>query len=742
MKCPPALPEELDRLRALAEYGFHEGRPVPSLDPVVRVAARAFAAPVSAVNIIGSDQVFFAASTGTPGAGAVDMRRDVSFCAHAITQDQVMVVPDAARDERFHDNPLVTGPFALRFYAGIPLRSATGHALGALCVIDNKPRDDFSEDDREHLRELARMASDRLELQRLTILAQRNQPRFSTMAGQSPTPVICFDDVGSVVAWNDAAASLHGYAPAEMLGSPMAMLVAPHDRPALQHMLKQMVSGEPLPAAMARLELRGSRKNGEEFMLELAPFRWQEHDQPRFSAILQDVSERHEQARELRRLASVDSLTGLGNRHALRQMLEALLSSGRSAAVVAIGIDHFRDVNNTLGPAVGDELLREVARRLRYVVAADHVLTRIGGDEFAVLLADVADPAPARHLADAAAVSIADPFTVEGHEIRLASSAGIAVGPLHADDALELIANAELALAHAKSGGRRRSFVFVPALRMEAVARRQYDLELHRAVGRGELLLHFQPQFRLGDGALAGAEALVRWQHPQRGLLSPAAFLPALEAGPLAATVGEWILDAACAQAAAWHARGAALRIAVNLFQAQFRVGDLAAMVIAAIERHGLPPQCLELEITENIALNHDDVVLEPLRQLRWHGVGIAFDDFGTGYASLSLLKRYPLTRIKIDRSFVQSMMESRPDGTVVRAILDMARSFGIATTAEGIETPAQHDWLREEGCDEGQGYLFGRAMSEAEFAAAFLDALSEDAAVSPRRSRPSGRPG
>jgi EAL domain-containing protein (putative c-di-GMP-specific phosphodiesterase class I) len=252
---------------------------------------------------------------------------------------------------------------------------------------------------------------------------------------------------------------------------------------------------------------------------------------------------------------------------------------------------------------------------------------------------------------------------------------------------------------------------------MEAAARHLYGMELHRAVANGEFLLFYQPQVSLRDGSLRGAEALIRWQHPQRGLLSPAAFLPSLEGGPLAAIVGAWILDEACAQAAYWRRNGAPdLRMGVNLFGAQFRMGNLVTQVLEALERHGLPAEALELEITENIVLNHDDTVLSTLQSLRSYGVGIAFDDFGTGYASLSLLKTYPLSRIKIDRTFVIGMLETQQDLSVIRAILDMARSFDLETIAEGIETSAQRDRLRVERCNEGQGYLFAKPMPSRQF--------------------------
>ncbi len=613
MKCPPILPTEPERLKALSEYGLGDEIALPSLDSVVRIAARMFDMPVAAVNMIGSDHVFFAASIGV---GEVDMSRDASFCAHAIAQDGVMVVPDTTSDERFHDNPLVKGSAGVRFYAGVPLFSPNGLALGALCVLDSKPHKDFSEDDRARLRELATMASDRLELRRIEVSAERIVRPYGS---------------------HDAVATYEG------------------------------------------------------------------------------------ETKELYRLANFDMLTGLANRGRFFREVEEALARALNVAVVMIDLDGFKDVNDTLGHAVGDHILQEVAQRLESHVGSTGVVARIGGDEFALLLNEVADPQQALKISNIANEGVAKPMLIDGQEIRIAASCGVALAPLHTINPVELLGNADLALCRAKTNGRGRSLVFEPSLRMEAAARRIYGMEIHRAVKQGEFILVYQPQIRLSDGALTGAEALIRWLHPVRGLLTPAAFLPALERGPLAATVGSWVLDEACAQAALWRRSGMeTFRMGVNLFGAQFRGGDFAAEVMETLDKHGLPPSALELEITENIVLDHDDVVLEKLRDLRAFGVGIAFDDFGTGYASLSLLKRYPLTRIKIDRSFVDGMLVSKKDASVVQAILDMARAFDLETIAEGIEREPERESLLSQGCTEGQGYLIGKPMLASQFADTF----------------------
>ncbi len=626
MKCPPPLPSETERLRALSEYGLDARRALPSLDPVVRIASRMFNMPVSAINMIGSDHVFFAASTGFE---ETDMRRDVSFCAHAVLQDDVMVVPDARLDERFHDNPLVCGAASIRFYAGVPLNSPEGHPLGALCVIDTEPHTDFSEEDKDRLRELARMASDRLELRRVEVNAERARK---------------ISDLASVERQTHLAAPRAGAEPAPM---------------------------------------------------------------------------RHDE--DARKFTGFDPLTGLANRGVFYRRVEEVLARPCPAAILMLDLDGFKDINDTLGHAIGDAILRELAARLERTADPCDTVARLGSDEFAILQQDVGDLAQATEFAQLALARIAEPFHIGGQELRLTASCGVAIAPLHAHEALELVGNADLALVKAKAVGRGRVSVFAPNLRLEAVARRLYGMELHRAVAKGEFLLFYQPQINLATGALTGAEALLRWRHPQLGLLAPAAFLPSLEGGPLAATVGSWVLNEACGQAAFWRRSGLHdFRIAVNLFGAQFREGDLAAEVAQTLARHGLPPEALELEITENIVLNHDAAVLEMLQRLRAQGVGISFDDFGTGYASLSLLKTHPITRIKIDRSFVSGMLDSNRDATVIRAIVDVARSFDLNTIAEGIETDAQREWLLAEHCEEGQGYLFGRPLPAQQFAQAF----------------------
>lgn len=720
MRCPSALPDERERLEALAQYGLTSERPLPSLDPVVQIAAHVFDAPVAAVNMIGRDEVFFAASTGV---GACDMGRDVSFCAHAITQDDVLVVEDARIDARFHDNPLVTGPAQIRFYAGAPVRSPEGHALGALCVIDSRPRGFFSGEERARLKEMAKLVSDRLELRRLEVAGQDSLRAFEKIALTSPNAILCLDRAAIVTAMNPAAEAAFGCEAAGSVGKGVEQLLPAWGESTVRARLARE-DRSCKPGVEASEDLIGLRADGSRFPLEVVSSSIAAGEEPNLMLVLRDVAEQRHQEDELFRLANFDPVSGLPNRQMFETRLGDLADGERPVAVLAIGLARLQEINDTLGRDSGDAILGKIAQRLSSSLRGSDVVGRLGSDEFGICLAGVGDPLRASEAAAVAMAAVGQPIWAEGGEIRLEAYAGIALCPSHGSDPAELLGNASLALQEARKGVAGGSSLFVPALRMHAVARRKFDAELHRAVEREELQLYYQPQVRLSDGRLTGAEALLRWNHPERGVLSPAAFLPALEASSLSAVVGNWIIDKACAQAAVWRrALAPDFRISINLFAAQFRCGRLRAIVNEAMERYGLPGGAVELEITETTVLDDEALFLPLLEGLSEDGVQIAFDDFGTGFASLSLLARYPLTHLKIDKSFVQKAFSSDRDRAIVEAITRLAHELRLEVIAEGVESARYLQFCKDIGCDEAQGFFIGRPAPPAQFSAAWSSA-------------------
>lgn len=420
-------------------------------------------------------------------------------------------------------------------------------------------------------------------------------------------------------------------------------------------------------------------------------------------------------------LAHKDALTGLHNRASFQERLQEMLArakrTGSEVAVLCLDLDRFKAVNDTLGHPVGDALLRKVAERLQGTVREGDVVARLGGDEFAVLQADSLQPQAAETLAARLIDLLARTYLVDGHMLNIGTSVGVALSPSDAADADELMKRADLALYRAKSDGRGTFRFFEPGMDARMKARRSLELDLRRALALKEFTLAYQPQIDLATNTITGFEALIRWEHPERGTVQPADFIPLSEEIGIITPIGEWVLRTACKEAAGW---AKPVSIAVNLSPVQFRSPKLVEIVMSALARSGLEPGRLELEITESALLANTETVLTTLNTLRALGVRISMDDFGTGYSSLSYLRKFPFDKIKIDRSFVSGMADNEDCGAIVRAVAGLGASLGIKTTAEGVETPEQLAAIRAEGCSEVQGFLTGRPMAAA-MAAALL---------------------
>ena len=436
---------------------------------------------------------------------------------------------------------------------------------------------------------------------------------------------------------------------------------------------------------------------------------------------VRDQRERLRAETEMRRLADCDPLTGLANRQRFNDTLEQMITSrrvdGRDFALLSLDLDRFKYVNDAHGHAAGDALLMRVAGRLAAVVRDGTMVARIGGDEFSILAKDHGDEQGIRALADRVVEVLSRPFLIDGQIHEIGASVGVALAPGDGDTASALIRSADLALYRAKEDGRGVYRMFEPGMNARMQARRSLELALRRAAARQEFLLHYQPQVDTVTGAFVGAEALIRWMDPERGMVSPLEFIQVAEETNLIVGIGEWVLHTACAEAATWPAH---LTIAVNLSPVQFRDPRLFSIVVAALEESGLAPQRLELEITESALIDDETAVLALLQGFKQLGVMISLDDFGTGYSSLSHLSRFPFDKIKIDRSFVSRAPDDRDSAAIVRAIVSLGTSLGIATTAEGVETERQRKFVADAGCDRIQGYLYARPTPAALMPSAF----------------------
>ena len=709
MRYAPLLLNETDRLATVAQYELKEDDSELHLDAIVELACKLFDVPIVLVSIVERSRQFFSARKGLD---VCETGRDVSFCTHALELDDILVVPDAKLDSRFARNPLVLGDPFIRFYAGMPLVAPNGHALGTLCIIDRRPRNGLSTQDRQHLKALSTLVLDKLEVRRLSVAHRAGQTRFEQIAATSPDGIICANHQGRVTFWNAACERLFGFKAAQAVGSSLELIVPPRMRSAHGSGLQRVAAGETPRLLGTTVELDACHEDGREFPVELSLSMWQEDGQASFGAIIRDMTTRRADEERLFQLAHIDSLSGLPNRGVLLSRMAECLDRKEPFALLMLDLDGFKDVNDTLGHRAGDQVVKEVAQRLLSCARSIDTVARLGGDEFAVLMPEETTLSEIEHAAQCMLKTVAAPLSVDAHLSHVTASIGIAMYPDDGADVGDLLSAADLAMYEAKAQGRNCVRFFNSRLKDKVLTRRALEGEIRRAIEHQEFELFYQPQIRLADQALVGLEALLRWRHPTEGLLPPIRFIAAIESGAFAAEVGQWVMATACAYAVELRKVLPDLIMGVNLFGAQFQSGLLANDVMAVLKATGLTPQALEIEITENIILAHDELVLSPLRTLHQLGVGIAFDDFGTGYASLSLLKRYPLTRLKIDRSFVTEICNDEADAAIVKAVIFLADKLKLQVIAEGVETLEQCDFLQKCGCRQVQGYLYGKPMS------------------------------
>jgi diguanylate cyclase (GGDEF)-like protein/PAS domain S-box-containing protein len=552
------------------------------------------------------------------------------------------------------------------------------------------------------------------------LLGRIAENRFQRIAMSLGDGLVCTDSNYRITVWNPGATAIFGYGPDEMTGQPFDKICAAN------------MEADPFSIDNAGalgtgkvIEFDARRRSGEVFPVEASFSGWQGADGLQYGAILRDISVRKREAEKIRYLAEHDTLTGLANRHTLEARLASMIATaevnGTEVALLIVGLESFQHINDLLGHANGDLVLRAVSDRLTSEIGSAGVVARLSGDEFAIAAFCADSLASIDQLAKRVMARFDTPVTTGSRSHRVKVSIGAADYPTNGSNADELLSNSHLALRRAKAGKRGGYMLFEAGIRQELETRLTLEVELALAAERGEFELFYQPQVHLGSGELIGAEALIRWRHPVRGLVSPGEFIPVANTSSISERISAWVLETACRQARAWEKAGLAVRVGVNLSPSQLHYGDLAKSVADVLATTGLTPSLLELEVTEDIVILDEKKVLETFRRIQELGVRVVFDDFGTGYASLSYLKKFPLDGLKIDRSFVLDLLSHPDDAAIVSSTIVLSKQLGLSIIAEGIENRATADFLATMGCEEGQGYFFGRPMPASEFERRFL---------------------
>ncbi|MGB6487745.1 MAG: EAL domain-containing protein [Steroidobacteraceae bacterium] len=536
--------------------------------------------------------------------------------------------------------------------------------------------------------------------------------------------VISTDVGGRVTYLNAAAQSITGWSLEEAVGRPLEDVFRIADATTRE------TAQNPMTLAILENKTVGLtsncvliRRDGTEAAIEdsAAPIHDRRGHVTGAVMVFRDVSMARALSLKMAHLAQHDSLTDLPNRVLLNDRLtQALALAHRKEqrlALLFLDLDRFKSINDSLGHAIGDRLLQSVTERLLTCVRSSDTVSRQGGDEFIILLPEVTQPADAAVTAEKILLALSTPHRIDRQDLHLAASIGIVTYPNDGTEAKTLLKHADLAMYCAKDSGRNTYRFFEPDMNGYTADRQSLESGLHRAIERHEFVLHYQPIVSLDSGELIGVEALIRWRHPQRGLVSPARFVPIAEESGFIAAIGRWVLHEACRQSRAWRAAGLPpLRIAINISTVELRDKGFVESVGAILEEHGLVPQDLELELTETFLMRDSNSTAAVLQSLSKLGVRIALDDFGTGYSSLSHLKRFPIDTLKIDQSFVRNLPTDADDASIVDAVIGMGEGLQIRVVAEGVETREQLAFLRKRGCPEGQGYYFGRPVSAREF--------------------------
>ncbi len=703
----PTAPDRAGTLVALAEALF---------DDITRQAALLCESPAAALSLVEDGHHWFKSRGGVSPA---ETPRAVALCAETIRRKDALMLADVRKDERFASGP--EDPRNIRFFAGVPILTARAGAIGTISVMDVAVRE-LGAGQLTALAQLAREAARQFDI-RLganEVLARvppaepgpetASEPEFRRLVEQLPLGTYLIQN-GRYRYANPKLAEILGYTQPELVGADVATLVVDGDRPTVLGRIREELSGT-VPAPYT---FRAIRKDGELIDVEVHETVTEIDGRTALIGSLLDVTERKRAEAQASERAFVDPLTRLPNRVRFMERLETELAQSRryerKLAVVHLDLDAFKFVNDNWGHNAGDRLLQSLALRLTRGVREVDTIARIGADEFLVLVPDLREGDDMSRFAQKLLSLTNRPVEVDERTLQVTGSVGVATYPADGQDAETLLRNADAAMYRAKDLGGNNFELCTPELTAMAVEKLELQSGLRQALDRDELLLHYQPLVSISTGRMVGLEALVRWQHPVKGFLPPVTFIPVAEESGLILPLGDWVLRAATSQLKTWHATGIDLRISVNFSAKQFRERSLVHTVESALANAGLEPKHLEVEITESIAMEGAEIVVANLNLLRSMGVGIAIDDFGTGYSSMSYLKSFPITSLKIDRSFVTDLAANAADAGIVRAIVEMAHGSKLGVIAEGVETQDQFHLLQKYGCDEMQGYWVSRPL-------------------------------
>ncbi|MDH5765981.1 MAG: EAL domain-containing protein, partial [Gammaproteobacteria bacterium] len=548
---------------------------------------------------------------------------------------------------------------------------------------------------------------------------QQRLKRAAIVFDNTSEGIIITDSDVNIVSVNQAFSNITGYSEAEVIGrNPSLLQSGQHDSMFYEVMWKSIEE-----TGHWRGEIQNRRKNGEIYteLLSVNSFVSDDNNVIQYVGVFTDISNIKETESKLEYLAHHDPLTDLPNRLLCTARLEHELQLAKRnqqvVAVLFLDLDMFKNINDSLGHVFGDRLLREVTSRLSEHVRNKDTIARLGGDEFIIILGGLDDRSYAGHFAENILSQFMKEFVVDDNEIHVGASIGISIYPDDGKDVETMLRNADTAMYRAKSEGRNNYQFYTSELTSDVSHRLSMEHYLRHALEKNELLIHYQPQYSLLTGGIVAAEALLRWQHPEYGLILPDTFIPIMEETGLIVPIGEWVIDAACKQLASWEQSGCPpLRMAINLSARQFWKPGFASIVHGILMKHGIDPRRLDLELTESIIMRDNQVTIDTLNDFHKMGVELSIDDFGTGYSSLSYLKRFPINRLKIDKTFVHDIVTDDSDADMINSIVALGHCMNLSVLAEGVETEGQLQFLKKIGCDEVQGYYYSKPLAAEDF--------------------------